>query len=445
MPIPTDDFVDCNSRCDYIYMYPPHYAYRLLVDEPIEAAIADSLAAEVPLNIYVHVPFCRQICSFCNLFTSLQRDELLDAYVAAIVDEIALHASLLSQNTVGTLYFGGGTPSLLAPRHVELIVNKLSQIADLNLVEFCIEASPDTIDKNKFDAYRSLGVDRVSVGVQSFVNSDLESIGRRYDSGSMERKLDLLQAIGFNNICVDLIYGLPGQTLEQWTSNVRAALAIAPETLCMYPLAIRKHTTYGVKQVQAIEPSEIYRRYDIALSLITEAGYQAESHVRFVANSRGGYRQKANHWAGQNVLGFGAGARSYLRYCDVRNGYDLTRRQAVISNYIERVSNGRFARTEGLLLSESESQRRQVILGLVNLDKHTFHTRFGCSVDDVFRDELGYLQMKGLITADANTLKLTRKGMKFRDMSARLFVSDQYASYFSVCSGTRHCDVLHAV
>jgi len=424
-------------RVDYVYMYPPRQAYRTLGASVMEANESTSLSNEGPLNLYVHVPFCRQICAYCNLYAVANtRDAAHEQYIEAVCREIDHYGLAIQRRQVDTIYIGGGTPSLLQP---SLIIRLLNCIAgwsgDISTVpEVALEVAPDTVSSESLSGWRHAGINRINLGVQSWDDQELASIGRRHGVDVPRRAIELALNAGFSNVCVDLIYGLEGQTEASWEASLRAVSAYRPQTICCYALTLRPRTGFASRGYHEVQSVNQYAKYDRAVEILGQAGYIQETHVRWILPSQGGYRQKANHWAGQDILGFGAGARSYLRYCDIRNGYSVKDRSQALKAYLGRVRDGEYARTDGFLMDEDERRRKRVILGLGALDRGLFRREHRIDVLDVFGPEIQQLEDCALVNVTGEWVSLTPRGLRFRDVAVQMFFSERVQELISTHS-----------
>lgn len=414
--------------CDYVYMYPPRQAYRPFEDQELSHLISSSLDKFDGLNLYLHFPFCRQICAFCNLFTHVSLDEeSFNRYVGYLEREIEYYLPWIRGKKINTLYLGGGTPSLLPPEMFERLFHFLSRYLNCNIraiPEVAIEVSPETVEREKFVAYKEVGINRVNLGVQSFADHELHAIGRGYDPQVPFRALQIVQEIGFNNVCVDLIYGLEGQTFCDWQKSVQGALRYAPETICAYALTLRPVTGFDKKGYRSISNGEQYAKYDYIHDTLLKHGYWQETHVRWVRNENGGYLQKANHWALENLLGLGAGARSYLWHIDARNGYSVRHRNQAYNSYFHRLNGDNHAVVDGFVMNGEERMRKAVVLGLINLDRLRFTQLFGVDPITAFPSEFHMLFDLGLAVEGPNYVKLTEKGVRHRDVIVQRFFSE---------------------
>jgi oxygen-independent coproporphyrinogen-3 oxidase len=297
--------------------------------------------------------------------------------------------------------------------------------------EVALEVSPDTVEKDKFQAYRAAGINRVNIGVQSTINHELSIIGRHYLSDVPFKALKIVQEVGFDNVCVDLIYGLEGQSFKDWCDSVIAVLEYSPETICAYSLTLRPATGFDRRGYRSISGEEQYRKYDYVNETLQNAGYKQETQVRWVKNDKGGYIQKANHWALQNLLGLGAGARSYLWELDTRNGYSVRQRKRAFEQYLKNVDETGHSIVDGFVMDDDERMRKAVILGLIKLDRIWFAQQFGHDPLAVFLDEFTCLSDLNLLDQDGQFLKLTPLGIRHRDVVVQRFFSDRVKTLLS--------------
>jgi oxygen-independent coproporphyrinogen III oxidase len=413
---------------DYIYMYPPRQAYYPISHGGLDGLITSSLelTAAEPLNLYLHFPFCKQICGFCNLYSVVARPgEPFAEYVDVLHHEMRRYARLTTGRQIDTIYLGGGTPSILPARELERCLSNVESTFRTNrsrVAEVAIEVAPDTVDLAKLREFVGIGIKRINLGLQTTSDTGLHEIGRRHGFSCARRVIHDAMTCGFDNVCIDLIYGLPGQSIDDWHSIIEDVQAFGAPTICAYPLTLRPGTGFAHKTI-TLSGADQYRKYEIARDLLCAAGYVQETHVRYVLPARGGYRQKRNHWAGQDILGVGAGARGYLRGCDYRNGYSIRRRRTALEAYYSHETDEGWAATSGFYLDKDERMRRRVVLGLLDLDRHRFRADFGADVLDVFGEQISHLTELELLAVENDWLRLTQSGRKYRDLLVQMFFS----------------------
>lgn len=434
MRLPVEDLgtldtaITAGEYPDYVYMYPPRQAYRRLGDLSRASSMARSSLHERPdVNLYIHIPFCAQICRFCNLYATSVRDASIHKQYA---DRVGAEARAYAGSGLlpaavrwRTLYFGGGTPSALP---IELLGDLLSDVrgslAIDDVEELAIEVSPETVTPQYLRGLREIGFDRISMGFQTASPAEMRAIGRSYPMAKQRDIAGLTMDLGFRNLCLDLIFGLPGQDKQSWAESLQAVIAMRPHTICCYQWTSRPNTGFGRMGLHAPSGPEMRQLYYLACSELKEAGYEQETHVRWVSDG-GGYLQKKYHWGLQNLLGLGAGARSYLWDIDLRNGYSLKNRKTALESYMETSGIGWHAPLEGYEMSDDERRRKAAVLGLHALDRGWFARTFGTDITAAFPGEIEGLRRRGLIQVSDDRISLSEKGMAHRDLAVQLFFS----------------------
>lgn len=278
-------------------------------------------------GVYVHIPFCASRCSYCDFYSTLKLETAGSHYVDALIGEAVLRRCELHGEAVRTLYLGGGTPSQLPLPLLSRLVEGLRGALDLHGVEeFTIEANPDDVTPEWCAALPALGVNRVSMGVQSFEDRILRAIGRRHTSQQVVKAVENLHDVGIGNISLDLIYGLPGQTLDSWAESVDRAIALAPRHVSAYWLTYEPGTRLWRQREQG-EVTEVPENvciamYHLLVKRLQEAGFE---HYEISNFSQPGYhsRHNSSYWDGTPYLGLGAAAHSYDRNVRRSNPHDL--------------------------------------------------------------------------------------------------------------------------
>jgi len=264
-------------------------------------------------GLYVHIPFCSSRCSYCDFATGLYESELAERYVTALIEEI--RTSRHSGANVDTVYFGGGTPSLLAPAQLDRILATLSEQFEMNpTAEITLEINPGSVTREKLEAFRSLGINRASFGAQTFDDRELAKLGRSHTAADALKTFKDLRSAGFSNISFDLIAGLPGQTLPGWQRNIKQALDLNPEHLSFYLLEVHSGTPFAEhirRGLQPVPDDDLAGvMYQWMLNEACEAGYE---HYEISNLCRRGFHSRHNvkYWTGAPYYGFGCWAHSY--------------------------------------------------------------------------------------------------------------------------------------
>lgn len=279
-------------------------------------------------GIYIHVPFCVSKCGYCDFYKVTNFDHK-EGYVDALLRELELRRFFLEDAIVETIYFGGGTPSTLSLNQIELILKAITQFFVLSdLVEITVECNPDDITAEYLLGLKNLGVNRLSIGIQSFDDEMLRFMQRRHNSMQSFKAIDLAKKVGFDNISIDLIYGLPNISNAAWIKNVKMALELQISHLSAYHLTIEKGTAFekllqnGV--ITEVEEENSVLQFDILLDLAAKAGFEQYEISNFCKDGR--YSQhNSNYWFGVPYLGLGPSAHSYNAKSRFWNVSDLSK------------------------------------------------------------------------------------------------------------------------
>ncbi len=264
-------------------------------------------------GIYIHIPFCRKACHYCNFHFSTTHS-LLPQMVGCIVKEVELQVSYLTENIV-TIYFGGGTPSLLKIEDLQSMIDKIRSLFNVNNdPEITLEANPDDITADKLIAWKMVGINRLSIGVQSFFEEDLQWMNRAHSATQALASIELAQKFGFTNITIDLIYGTPTLTDEQWHQNVQTAINLGVTHLSCYALTVEPKTALD-KMIQQhkianVDADKQARHFELLMRWLADAGYE---HYEISNFAKPGHRSQHNssYWQGKNYLGLGPSAHSF--------------------------------------------------------------------------------------------------------------------------------------
>lgn len=405
-----------------VYVYPTPRTY-----EPISDFSLDEADFTSEINVYVHVPFCRQICTYCGYLKVVDsKGNLREKYVDSLTKEIELYRGILQGKTVKTLHFGGGTPSLLSTSEFEKIMNVLLDINPEILRttdEVSIEATPESVEFEKFSGYVELGINRVSMGLQTLVDDEIKLCRRNNFSEVSINAIKSLRRVGIPNLVLDLMIGIEGQTVKSFEASVRSLLEYRPETVELYAVGLMPNTILGTRKPKLMSKEDISKCYDIGRKLFLEAGYHQDCHNRYVIPNRGSFFQEDYVFAGMSLIGFGAGARTYARNVHYRNNYYEAHRRA-IAEYIRDVNSGILPVKSAIFLDQEEKVRQYLIYSLESLDKKEFRRKFGLGFSEQFPELYSEMLELGLVEEDWRKISLTTKGLSFRDLICKQIFSD---------------------
>ena len=371
----------------------------------------------VNAGIYIHIPFCRSRCSYCDFATDVYRNaEAVERYVSALTKEIQRFSA---QETVHTIYLGGGTPSLLTPKQLEEILDAVHKKFSVNAnSEITMEMNPATMSLKTVRAYRNAGVNRASFGAQTFDDTELRRLGRKHTAQDVRETIELLRRADFENVSFDLIAGLPRQTLKDWERNLVEALKLKPEHLSLYLLEIHEATPLAqqIRSRRQPMPDEDLsaEMYELMVEMVAEKGY-AQYEISNFAQPNFESKHNSKYWTLDAVFGFGCSAHSF----DGEKKRRANERDTL--KYVERIEENLSP-----IVEENEIDRKSesVFLGLrlsEGIDLNEYEKRFGADLTEEYAEDFERFQAAGLIEVAENRLKLTNKG--------RLFSNEVFAAF----------------
>jgi oxygen-independent coproporphyrinogen-3 oxidase len=361
----------------------------------------------VTAGVYIHVPFCKSRCSYCDFATDIYRSsKAVDRYVSALIREISASPEAGASN-VDTVYFGGGTPSLLKPRQIEQIMKAVHDTFSIDPnPEITMEMNPATVTPGSLQEYKRLGVNRASFGVQTFNDRALKLLARGHDANDARQTFGMLRGAGFENISFDLIAGLPGQTLDDWERNLDEAIRMLPEHLSLYLLEIHEGTPLAeqIRSGRQPEPDEdlAAEMYRMMRDKLSSAGY-VQYEISNFAKPSFESQHNTKYWRLDPVYGFGVSAHSFdgrERYANDRNTL----------HYVERIERSGSAE---VMRETIDAASEYVFLGLrlnrgINLAE--YRERFGVDLLKKYNIELNELETLELVAKAKQRLYLTARG-----------------------------------
>jgi oxygen-independent coproporphyrinogen III oxidase len=375
------------------------------------ASQSEQVIAAAPRAAYVHVPFCRHRCGYCNFTLVAGRDDLVGDYLRGIAIEMAATEGM---GEVDTLYFGGGTPTYLTPSQLRRLTESVLQRHPLALGhEFTVEANPADVDPATISALSELGVTRLSLGGQSFRAEKLQLLERDHVAGDIRRVVRTAHNARMQ-VALDLIFATPGETVDDWGADLEAAIALEPDHVSTYGLTFERGTAFWVRRMRGelAEVDEELQRdmYALAIDRLSAAGYEQYEVSNF---ARLGCRSRHNqvYWSGDGYFAYGPGAARYI------DGIRETNHRST-TTYLSRVLAGKSAVAEREQLSPEERARELLVFGLRRMEgvaRHQFAERTGFDIDELVAESLQKLISLGFLSDDGERIRLTREG---------LFVSD---------------------
>ena len=366
--------------------------------------------------LYIHIPFCLRKCNYCDFVSRplSQCAALAEAYPDLLTRELELWREQADLSRLRTVYLGGGTPSLLPSEHIGRLLSGLCPVEEATL-----EANPETVDAAKLAAFRQAGIDRLSLGAQSFDDGLLKAMGRGHDAARIVQAVGWARLAGFDNLSLDLIYGLPAQTLEQWRESLERAVALDPEHISLYGLTIHENTPWGALQAAGqlppIDDDLAADMLELAMELLPQAGYEHYEIANFARPGRES-RHNCAYWQRDNYLGLGVAAASCLNDRRFVNTTDP-------EGYAAAVAAGRLPIAEDESYDIDQVLGEAMFLGLLRgVDVAEFTRRYGVSPLRRFRHELKRLAKLGLIECDDSHIRLSRRGVALGNLVFEQFV-----------------------
>lgn len=387
---------------------------------------APGLGKDFATALFVYIPFCPTICTYCDFNVYARQERLFEPYADAVAREMEIVAQLVPQPRIAkSLALGGGTPSILTADQIERIVDAARKFFDfIPNAEFTLEANPGTVALEKLRALRAIGFTRVSLGVQTFDDSRLQSFNRHHTVRESYDAFETARRAGFGNVNLDLIYGLPDQTLEDWAATLDRALAFQSEHLSLYGLQVEERTVLAKQialgRVSTPDPDTAAAMYELADEKLDAAEYR---HYEISNWARPGFESRHNmtYWFNEPYLGFGAGAHSFFggaRYENVRHPRE----------YIKRLETGDSVVAARQEISRAMEMAETVVLGL-RLDQGIrftrFRQRFGLGVGEIYGAVMAQLREWALLETDEEMMWLTPRGRLVSNQVLWRFLPDE--------------------
>ena len=377
------------------------------------------LDSKKSIGLYIHIPFCKAKCFYCDFNSFACMEDFIPAYFDALKKEIELYKDRLRGYTIKSIFIGGGTPSCVDHRYINELMSQCSQNFCIEEnAEISIETNPGTLTEEKLTNYNLLGINRISMGLQAWQDRLLKKIGRIHDNHVFVENFNQARKAGFKNINVDLIFGLPSQSKQDWVETIRNILDMQPEHLSCYSLKIEDDTAFG-RQLEAGElipvEDELDREmYYAAKEMITGSGYE---HYEISNFAKPGYLCKHNliYWKAETYIGLGAGAHSYLEGKRFNN-------IAPVVEYIDYLKGGSVPSGGFEIIGREEEISEYMILGLRltdGIDIHEFRDRFNRDLFELYGEQIKRLSGKNLLKFQEDKIMLTSKGL---DLANEAFI-----------------------
>lgn len=367
------------------------------------------------IGLYIHIPFCQKRCYYCDFSTAAYRQPLIDRYLHVLYTEINHLSTQYKHLSFDTLFLGGGTPSLLSNQELIALFDHLYQAFQINsTAEITIETNPETLTRDQLHTLRALGINRLSIGIQSLHNHHLHQLGRIHTKASALKAYQLARNVGFENINLDLMFALLKQTLSELKQDLEQMIALQPEHISTYSLTIEEKTLFGKwlrqEKIQKIDDDLDAVMYELIIDQLETAGY---THYEISNFARPKYECRHNliYWQWGNYLGLGVGAHSH--FDEFRWANDTN-----ILKYMRLITEKKSPITIKETLSLDQQQAEFVFLALRTrrgVNRSQFEAIFGISLQEKYGDTINQLLQQGLLQQDEEHLFLTRPGVLLAD------------------------------
>lgn len=371
-----------------------------------------------PTSAYVHIPFCTQICFYCDFSKVFIKNQPVDDYLQALKAEFEREEI----RQLRTLYIGGGTPTALTASQLDFLLDFLTQNLDLSVLEeLTIEANPGDLTEDKIAVLANSPVNRVSLGVQTFDDQMLKKIGRSHQEKDIYETIGNLKKVGFDNISIDLIYALPQQTMDQVKVNVEKALSLDIPHMSLYSLILENHTVFmnRMQRGKLHLPQEDLEAemFEYIIAELEKAGFE---HYEISNFSKPGFESRHNlmYWDNDEYYGLGAGASGYVNGVRYRN-------RGPIQHYLKAIREDGHARLNEEFLTQKEMMEEEMFLGLrkkSGVSKQKFTNKFGIDFDQQYGSVVTELTEQGLLVPDKEIVRMTKKGLFLGDSVAEKFI-----------------------
>lgn len=361
-------------------------------------------------SAYIHIPFCEHICYYCDFNKVFLEGQPVDEYIEALLTETRLSLEQYPVKKMETVYVGGGTPTSLNAKQLDRLLSGLRELLPYKNGEFTVEANPGDLSGDKLDVMKNYGVNRLSMGVQTFDDRLLKKIGRKHTAKDVYDTIQLLEDKNFQNVTIDLIYALPGQSLESFRDTVRRALELDLPHYALYSLILENQTMFmnWVRRgkMQLPEQEVEAQMYAETIEAMEKAGRMQYEISNF---AKPGFESQHNlvYWNNQNYFGLGAGAGGYL-------GNKRYKNRGPIQHYLKALNNGQLPVLEEESLTQKEQIEEEMFLGLrkiLGVEKKVFEERFGQSIVSIYGEVIEDLKQQNLIIESDTNIRLTKQGL----------------------------------
>lgn len=363
------------------------------------------------LSLYIHIPFCAQKCFYCDFASYAGKDNLKKEYIDCLVKELNEVRESYSNYLINTIFIGGGTPSILSPDEMKIIFTAIKTLNLSNSIEYTMECNPGSLDADKLRVMKEYGVNRISLGLQAVQDNLLKTLGRVHDFKTFKDNFIMAREFGFNNINVDLMFGLPNQTLNQWIDSLNEISDLRPDHISAYSLIIEEGTPFYdfYDKGKIILPDEDVERdmYNLTLKILKDKGYH-QYEISNYSLSEKECKHNLAYWDMKEWIGVGSGSSSFINNKRIKN-------VDAIADYIEKIKLNEKPYEDVIENTEEDTMEEFMFMGLRKLEginEKNFNERFSKSLDEVYNDVINKHINKGLLIRDKGKIYLSSKGLE---------------------------------
>ncbi|ELC8432232.1 TPA: radical SAM family heme chaperone HemW [Clostridium perfringens] len=367
------------------------------------------------ISLYIHIPFCAQKCLYCDFPSFARKDHLRKAYIEALNKEIISLREKYNNIEINTIFIGGGTPSVLESDELECLLKEVAKLNMAKDVEYSMECNPGNLTEEKLEVMKKYGVNRISMGLQAKQDNLLKGLGRIHNYKIFKENFLLAKKVGFNNINVDLMFGLPNQRLNEWEETLREIISLEPAHISAYSLIIEEGTAfynlYENDKLKLPTEEEERKMYHLAKKILEENGFN-QYEISNYAKERKECRHNLAYWNMDNWIGVGSAAASYINGKRIKN-------ISSVEEYINSINEKGEAVEEIINNSKNDNIEEFMFMGLrkINgIDENEFKKRFSMNINDVYGEILNKYIDEGLLIRESGRIFLSEKGIEISNV-----------------------------
>ncbi|EGT0694302.1 radical SAM family heme chaperone HemW [Clostridium perfringens] len=367
------------------------------------------------ISLYIHIPFCAQKCLYCDFPSFARKDHLRKAYIEALNKEIISLREKYNNLEINTIFIGGGTPSVLEADELECLLKEVAKLNMAKDIEYSMECNPGNLTEEKLEVMKNYGVNRISIGLQAKQDNLLKGLGRIHNYKTFKENFLLAKKVGFNNINVDLMFGLPNQRLNEWEETLREIISLEPAHISAYSLIIEEGTAfynlYENDKLKLPTEEEERKMYHLAKKILEENGFN-QYEISNYAKEGKECRHNLAYWNMDNWIGVGSAAASYINGKRIKN-------ISSVEEYINSINEKGEAVEEIINNSKNDNMEEFMFMGLrkINgIDENEFKKRFSMNINDVYGEILNKYIDEGLLIRDSGRIFLSEKGIEISNI-----------------------------